>query len=366
MRNWNSQGYLEASPGKFRVFILPMRNWNSRNVGRVGKITHSVFILPMRNWNQRIHLSFLDTLRRFHLTYEELKHAGTYLETTQVWVFILPMRNWNIYRCIKLLSSDFSFSSYLWGIETLAIGGQCWLIFRFHLTYEELKPGRLESRAVSDYDCFHLTYEELKRRTCRLYIELCQLVFILPMRNWNCNAHNGRILRHMFSSYLWGIETTMGSLHLYTRNPPFSSYLWGIETKAVLRQKRHSLDVFILPMRNWNITGSMSKQYGPAFSSYLWGIETCSIFSRISFAFFGFHLTYEELKPNRRKRRDFCSGNRFHLTYEELKQETAKIETQLNYVFILPMRNWNKCFFLFLRNFFQVFILPMRNWNFPA
>ena len=77
----------------------------------------------------------------------------------------------------------------------------------------------------------------------------------------------------------------------------FSSYLWGIET---LRQ---DVDMFS----------------GARFSSYLWGIET-----KIVPAYSLFPIP------------------RFHLTYEELKQRAiSKVIVPDNYVFILPMRNWN-------------------------
>ena len=86
---------------------------------------------------------------------------------------------------------------------------------------------------------------------------------------------------------------------IWTYVRKFSSYLWGIETDWAL-QESAKLAVF---------------------SSYLWGIET-----QVDKPFVVF--------------RSFS----FHLTYEELKQTGVFWKTRIDWqwVFILPMRNWNR------------------------
>ena len=82
---------------------------------------------------------------------------------------------------------------------------------------------------------------------------------------------------------------------------PDLSYLWGIETE----------------LRNhiWN------EQNGDL--SYLWGIETCpNNPDPVSPPWI--YLTYEELKPEKRKAILF-SDKRIYLTYEELKHAQTKV-----------------------------------------
>ena len=218
------------------------------------KCISNVFILPMRNWNSVLSAIRSMSKSRFHLTYEELKLRKTkafcwllywkfssYLwgiETLQVYTLLhLDTRFssylWGIETRVyeKYVEGTPLFSSYLWGIETyFYLSASVSLFPGFHLTYEELKPMR-EWKTNSSIVCFHLTYEELKPAVKLFARGIFQIVFILPMRNWNT---------------LHGVS--------------FSSRCC----------------VFILPMRNWNpvryVMGTVG--HSDAFSSYLWGIET--------------------------------------------------------------------------------------------
>ena len=119
----------------------------------------------------------------------------------------------------------------------------------------------------------------------------------------------------------------------------FSSYLWGIETASSEIQQLAGQVVFILPMRNWN------------------NLQFCK-----NVVFYSFHLTYEELKLINLIYHPDVSI-RFHLTYEELKLVGMSYYSPGNWVFILPMRNWNQEVAEAIEKVYNVFILPMRNWN---
>ena len=212
-----------------------------------------VFIVPMRNWNGN-NLVYIDTTTpRFYRTYEELKQN-------------------------------------YWVIDTSSNLG-------FYRTYEELKPN-IFCYIFTTSLCFYRTYEELK--LCQfVYITVINfLVFIVPMRNWNCALNI--IWHHLLSflSYLWGIETEIVAVYkrfaeacfyrtyeelkpdtisqTFNRLKKFLSYLWGIETGSTPPFSARESDVFIVPMRNWNsaIIDKLDLKITDPFLSYLWGIET--------------------------------------------------------------------------------------------
>jgi len=206
----------------------------------------------MRNWNHLARVNnFPPPARRFHSTYEELKQSSIFLFWT----------------------SHFSFSFYLWGIETSV------------------------SSFIIRYD-FN--------------------VFILPMRNWN---KDNKVLDVMFpwvfSFYLWGIETHVSRKNLFYSGW-FSFYLWGIETmQCPVSQHLYSL-VFILPMRNWN--APFQIPFAPGIQVFIlpmrnWNSnKLCNCPNPVK----SFHSTYEELKRHfqfSRRQKNPC----FHSTYEELK-----------------------------------------------
>ena len=256
-------------------------------------------------------------------------------------VFFLPMRNWNI-STRYYGNNETKFSSYLWGIET---------IISIHFNHN-----------------------------------LMPIVFILPMRNWNQNERAGKRAGKEFSSYLWGIETRMekwtvikwSSFHLtyeelkrdkkerFNGYGWFSSYLWGIETSEISNQKNRIIWPFSSYL--WGIeTGDVVFTVpwgGTTFSSYLWGIETIHLSTNYNYFLPRFHLTYEELKHEKEIVKYGLQDFGFHLTYEELKLAFSIFITSIFFVFILPMRNWNKK--IYWQKFsvlIYVFILPMRNWN---
>ena len=96
--------------------------------------------------------------------------------------------------------------------------------------------------------------------------------------------------------------------------------------------------VLILPMRDWNFDRGACTSSPFSFWSYLWGIETiCTLY--LWNVVHSFDLTYEGLKS--------VSGNsnwRSHV-----------------WVLILPMRDWNEDFGIFIAGELAVLILPMRN-----
>ena len=246
------------------------------------------------------------------------------------------MRNWNSAAGIDLPSQR-RFLSYLWGIET-----PVW--------WNRWPP----------FCCFYRTYEELKP-TWQISSETTQMLFL---------------------SYLWGIETSwspQGNL----KAAGFLSYLWGIETQSQLllsrrdqrfyrtyEELKHNLsffcpggtNVFIVPMRNWNIYSPLPKNRGWTFLSYLWGIETLTpeILRTCNHPFLSYLWGIET---------PFLRGMQapeepgFYRTYEELKLIHPGYKWFSFLVFIVPMRNWNINILLCTRRDYSVFIVPMRNWN---
>ena len=167
--------------------------------------------------------------------------------------------------------------------------------------------------------------------------------------------------------------------------------------------------VFIVPMRNWNNVLHLQNLLSqhrfyrtyeelkpvfpmvetfsiPAFLSYLWGIETLT-FTGPMLKLLGFYRTYEELKLSR-TRKPNSTRKSFYRTYEELKPTFDSSSGYREFVFIVPMRNWNatgtnrvpqdmlgfyRTYEELKRRFYllwyvnnHVFIVPMRNWNAPC
>jgi len=209
------------------MFSFYLWGIETANKYRLDQFYSHVFILPMRNWNQ----------------------LGVLIQYIRFLVFILPMRNWN-QRLLLQIKWFFSFSFYLWGIETFV---------RLSIFFN----GSVR---------FHSTYEELKHRISQHRSQLSR-VFILPMRNWNQqDLLQIKWFLPSFSFYLWGIET-----HRLT-----NGFCIEIGFHSTYEELKHLLfrafacyfNVFILPMRNWNVVG------GDILYFYIGG----------------FHSTYEELK----------------------------------------------------------------------
>ena len=185
----------------------------------------------------------------------------------------------------------------------------------FQPTYEELKrrKGRLDWGPAAG---FQPTYEELKPPK-RLYLLFAGKVFSLPMRNWNGFPRLLlREFRPVFSlpmrNWNWFCPGMCRAEHL------FSAYLWGIETGLLLFSPP-PLHVFSLPMRNWNSKSGKTRIIATTFSAYLWGIETW-------------------FRPG-----PGIALCRFQPTYEELKLFLTHIVSAGSFpVFSLPMRNWNR------------------------
>ena len=121
-------------------------------------------------------------------------------------------------------------------------------------------------------------------------------VFILPMRNWNLHVFGvQKIGFTSFHSTYEELKRATKEAHSKWDNG-FSFYLWGIETSTIDSFIGSKAQVFILPMRNWNIFDYTGDE----------------------FSITGFHSTYEELKHQNQCSRWDCL-ERFHSTYEELK-----------------------------------------------
>ena len=146
------------------------------------------------------------------------------------------------------------------------------------------------------------------------------------------------------------------------------------------------LNVFSLPMRNWNTTSSSFPSRFAAFLAYLWGIETDHFFRNFSkpIKFLAYLWGIETrlcpgflVRPN----------EVFSLPMRNWNDTNPGYNHQgVTIVFSLPMRNWNRAFMGYKRHVkmaflaylwgietwmrsrqklssMRVFSLPMRNWN---
>ena len=160
------------------------------------------------------------------------------------------------------------------------------------------------------------------------------------MRNWNNKTYILPV-SSLNRFYLTYEELKLGLDMGHTlQGAEILSYLWGIETRIrVVHIYSYTID-FILPMRNWNqaITKEEYKKIC-GILSYLWGIET--------------HI------PGLLK----GIGKDFILPMRNWNNFLTGDKDLGLYDFILPMRNWNRRIRGTGKRDMWDFILPMRNWN---
>ncbi len=137
------------------------------------------------------------------------------------------------------------------------------------------------------------------------------------MRNGNSLLYQlSKLLRLLFLSYLWGMETTVDEIQLTVSS------------------------VLILPMRNGNLDRWYDVEITYTFLSYLWGMETniCSLGRRTSDLFLSYLWGMETMFVSEFSGLKFSS----YPTYEEWKRSTLmEYEERRINVLILPMRNGN-------------------------
>ena len=131
--------------------------------------------------------------------------------------------------CPASLIAILVFGSYLWGIETNNRRSAWWSRQSLDLTYEGLKHQRsceirkkrgsldltyeglkLKPTHVffSNHVGLDLTYEGLKLEKIEAAKTKEEIVWILPMRDWNTKEEVREMWESFkFGSYLWGIET---------------------------------------------------------------------------------------------------------------------------------------------------------------
>ena len=129
-----------------------------------------------------------------------------------------------------------------------------------------------------------------------LCIDQLTSVFTVPMRNWN--RETIKRLRRLINGFYSTYEELKRSilLNFIFTIDSFLQYLWGIETSVSYRCRYSFLNVFTVPMRNWNfdwlsftikknivftvpmrnwnIAGAEKLKLTMGFLQYLWGIET--------------------------------------------------------------------------------------------
>ena len=148
------------------------------------------------------------------------------------------------------------FLQYLWGIET----SECrtsphFPLQRFYSTYEELKQKLMFTISKTSFG-FYSTYEELKQYSLISCPSPLNLVFTVPMRNWN----KSESFRQRGTSFVFTVPM---------RN-------WNF--KKSVDRVAETWYVFTVPMRNWNYSKCI-----------LWSNERIRFYSN-----------YEEMKLSRK------------------------------------------------------------------
>ena len=116
------------------------------------------------------------------------------------------------------------------------------------------------------------------------------------MRNWNHSQT--KWMAHKQACFYSTYEELKqaNELNQFCTSSKFLQYLWGIETLWVHFLRQRQLNVFTVPMRNWNlyhVKFILSILY---VLQYLWGIET-QLRNCQMLLLERFYSTYEELKP---------------------------------------------------------------------
>ena len=143
----------------------------------------------------------------------------------------------------------------------------------------------------------------------------------------------------------------------------FLQYLWGIETLTVHSPRTFFFNVFTVPMRNWNfvLLDSFVATIFGFYSTY----EELKLSFAISIALLKlcFYSTYEELKHmNVANLEAYALSFLQYLWGIETKNKSNTV-TLVQYVFTVPMRNWNPATGIEDDYDVMVFTVPMRNWN---
>ncbi len=194
----------------------------------------------------------------------------------------------------------YSFVAYLWGIET------------FPLWFTSGKSFKFVAYLWGIETCW---------RWCSLWrsFHVCSL----PMRNWN----HSRGRRWTDIGKVCSLPMRNWNDHLWAANQrrvaKFVAYLWGIETLFDEPIGSRGRGVCSLPMRNWNPGGWRTDPLGRKFVAYLWGIETW--IPTVPLGQWDLFVAYlwgieTEFLPH--------------------------IPESPHYVCSLPMRNWNRSWFL--------------------
>ena len=269
MRNWNpSANFLSHKPITFSAYLWGIET----SLPKKSRYLLESFQPTYEELKRKAKIRKKSILKRFQPTYEELKHDRSDFFTFRIikfsaylWgietegvkrlsaekllVFSLPMRNWNVSfqkrRCRML-----EFSAYLWGIET--------------------KHG-LPFYRSKDWFSAYLWGIETHHHNVQSWF---QLVFSLPMRNWNPASACSCLFSSRFSAYLWGIET-------FTCREPTTPYIIGFQPTY------EELKLAILA-----VITKVIQRFQPTYEE----LKLCYLYKprlRVS----GFQPTYEELKP---------------------------------------------------------------------
>ncbi len=193
-----------------------------------------IFIRLSRTYEELKHylrLIFLCLIWCLSRTYEELKQKYIYISRK---IFLTRLSR--TYEELKLYflkpspSHSSQFIAYLWGIET-----------PYNNSNNNSKNYRLSR-----------TYEELKRSNLFYNRQLNNLVYRVPMRNWNYIWI--AFFRSRYSVYRVPMRNWNCYFWWYLKRDLlwFIAYLWGIETWYWKRFFLLPVHVYRVPMRNWN------------------------------------------------------------------------------------------------------------------
>ncbi len=183
----------------------------------------------MRDWNKYLSVYYVKPVRFLsYLWGIETIHSPRRFRTLYL-VFILPMRDWNSLIFSHSSRFLFKFLSYLWGIETIDDVTLEWKKMKFlsYLWGIETSLGR---------SCI------VRRRQ----------VFILPMRDWNNSSRVSRPVKvKSFYPTYEGLKRKFSYVIPYPIESFYPTYE-GLKPLGFGCEFDFYIEVFILPMRDWN------------------------------------------------------------------------------------------------------------------
>ncbi len=166
MRDWNYFRWIKKRGFK-NVFSIPMRDWNSKMLPE-SFFASTVFSIPMRDWNWSSLFRGMSPQEVFSIPMRDWNCDWTEHWVFRWRVFSIPMRDWNHVNQ-KENRDNWTFSAYLWGIET-----------------------PVKRNWFGNERRFSAYLWGIETWVFMMEVSIMNLVFSIPMRDWNMK----RLIKH--------------------------------------------------------------------------------------------------------------------------------------------------------------------------